>query len=59
MEKYGVELDDQKVKTSKEGKETCSRCGKSLDENRLCPKHGSEPLERRADDTVQEETTKD
>ena len=47
MEKYGVEIDPQpKTKTAADGKETCSRCGNKLDENRLCPVHGSEPLER-------------
>lgn len=49
MEKYGVVLDDEKVKMAEEGNKagTCPTCGKELDESGLCPEHGTEPLERR------------
>jgi hypothetical protein len=45
MEKYGVVLnDDKNEKTASNG---CPNCGTSLDENKHCPDHGTEPFEKR------------
>jgi nucleoid DNA-binding protein len=59
MEKYGVELDDDKVKeASKDDKKTesyledgahCPICRAALDTGGACPTHGTEPLEKRRD----------
>jgi len=47
MNKYGVELDDQKTKTAtKNGKgSVCPICQHALDDAGACPKHGTEPFE--------------
>jgi nucleoid DNA-binding protein len=48
MEKYGVKLDDEKVKQAQQGKDkpdTCPECDKKLDSGGACPEHGTEPLE--------------
>lgn len=51
MEKYGVDLDNEKTKQASEGEiGTCPWCGKELDENGFCPVHGSEPFEKRDED---------
>lgn len=49
MEKYGVVLDDEKVKVSEKGRGVgkCPVCGKDLDAGGSCPEHGTEPLEKR------------
>lgn len=48
MEKYGVQLDDDKVKTAGEQQEgTCPECGSNLDGGGACPTHGTEPFEKR------------
>lgn len=50
MEKYGVQLDEDKTKTAsdKKGSErTCPQCGARLDSGSSCPAHGTEPLEKR------------
>lgn len=49
MDKYGVQLDETKVKeSSPKGKKkagTCPDCGKSLDSGGACPRHGTKPFE--------------
>lgn len=48
MEKYGVQLDDEKVKQASKTKPgTCTVCGATLDSGGACPIHGTEPFERR------------
>jgi len=50
MEKYGVQLDDEKVKEASEGKPSkgiCPICREPLDSGGACPVHGTEPFERR------------
>ena len=48
MTKVGVVLDDEKIKQAGEGdKEPCRRCGKLLDDARICEDCGTEPLEKR------------
>ena len=52
MEKYGVKLDDEKVKQALKGKdnvESCPDCDKKLDSGGACPEHGTEPLEQKRD----------
>jgi hypothetical protein len=48
MEKYGVQLDEEKVKeASDSGKKpgTCPVCGSTLDGGGACGTHGTEPFE--------------
>lgn len=48
MSKYGVELDDEKIKEASErpgSEDHCQTCGRKLDDARACPVHGTEPLE--------------
>lgn len=50
MDKYGVVMDEDKVKTAQEGSgdnivQVCPVCLSNLDEAGHCPKHGSEPFE--------------
>lgn len=49
MEKFGVELDENKVKEAGQGakKPGCPKCGAALDVNGFCPNHGSEPFEKK------------
>ena len=47
MDKYGVQMDDEKVKQASETKAgTCPVCGAALDGAGACPMHGTEPFER-------------
>lgn len=47
MEKYGVDLNEEKVKEANEGNvNKCPWCGKELNENGFCPEHGSAPFEK-------------
>jgi len=48
MNKYGVELDEEKSKTAGKGKspKSCPECDKELDNGGACPEHGTEPLEK-------------
>jgi nucleoid DNA-binding protein len=46
--KYGVELDNEKVKQASENtdkKNCCPRCQRTLDDAGACPVHGTEPFE--------------
>ena len=48
MSKYGVDLDDEKVKEASKGAgadDRCPTCNRKLDDARACPVHGTEPLE--------------
>jgi hypothetical protein len=47
MAKYGVQLDEDKVKESEEGQAptNCPICLEELDDAGACPKHGTEPFE--------------
>jgi nucleoid DNA-binding protein len=48
MEKYGVQLDDEKIKEASEAKPgTCPNCHSVLDDAGVCPVCGTEPFERR------------
>lgn len=48
-EKYGVDTGDSKEKVGADGKPAtkCPQCGASLDSGGACPKHGTEPFERK------------
>lgn len=52
MDKYGVEIDDEKSKTASQGK-VCPQCGGKLPEvggamnPNWCPKCGTEPFEKK------------
>lgn len=50
MEKYNVQLDDEKTKTASD-KPTCPKCGSELYKPSQgipqCPKCGTEPFEKR------------
>lgn len=53
MEKYGVQLDDEKKEASvkKNPKDpVCPDCGLVLDSGGACPTHGTEPFEPRPND---------
>ena len=57
MEKYSVEIDDDKTKTASEG-DGCPQCGIDLSKESApayCPTCGTEPFERRDDGSGQEE----
>jgi tRNA(Ile2) C34 agmatinyltransferase TiaS len=51
MDKYGVVLDNEKVKQANDKTKetasapTCPVCGKVLDNAGACPEHGTEPFE--------------
>jgi hypothetical protein len=49
VEKYGVDTGDSKEKTGADGKPAtkCPLCSSDLDSGGACPKHGTEPFERR------------
>jgi len=53
MDKYGVELDDEKIKKASAEDHVCPKCGRELmkDENlqyqNRCPVHGTEPFEKK------------
>lgn len=50
MTKYGVQLDDQKVKEASEATKSgthCPVCLKKLDNGGACPTHGTEPFEKK------------
>ena len=44
MEKYSVEMDEE-VKMATAG--GCPQCGAKLDDGGACPKHGTEPFEKK------------
>lgn len=47
MEKYGAELDDEKVKLAGVGKSNmCPLCGADCGESKICPVHGQEGFEK-------------
>lgn len=46
MDKLGVVLEDEKVKTGSEGA-LCPTCGTKLSKPQWCPKCGTEPFEKR------------
>lgn len=46
MEKYGVELDDEKTKTAEKGAK-CPKCGAELTDPAHCPNCGTEPFEKK------------
>jgi len=50
MEKYGVEFDQEKTKTSGKG-DTCPKCGLAIDPAtpRYCKTCGTEPFEKKPD----------
>jgi hypothetical protein len=52
MDKYGVELDEEKTKQASEGGKpgTCPACRAELDSGGACPTHGTEPMEKRKDE---------
>lgn len=53
MEKYGVQIDEEKTKTGGNCEvETCPKCGLELEKSggtyiKKCPTHGTEPFEAR------------
>lgn len=51
MNKYGVALDDEKVKESsvQYPDDKCFICGKELDSGGACPEHGTEPFEKKTE----------
>jgi nucleoid DNA-binding protein len=50
MEKYSVQLDDEKTKTAGEGK-TCPQCGATLSQPCYCDTCGTKPFEKRTQDS--------
>lgn len=55
MEKFGVQLDTEEVKTAQAGKKNvCPKCGEELVENNqflmFCKNCGTEPWEKRSTD---------
>ena len=51
MEKYGAELDNDKVKEAGQGKNpnACPLCGKDAGESKNCPEHGTLGFEKTID----------
>lgn len=52
MEKYGAELDNEKVKqaSTEKGQNLCPLCGADSGEEKVCPIHGQEGFEKKPDD---------
>ena len=49
MEKRGVVLDDEKIKTA-DTKKLCPQCGADLTDTTHCPNCGTRPFEKKKED---------